>query len=147
MNTSVLVLEEKIHREIPVSASMHFHIEELSLSNITVNAPLKPNVNIHGTAFAGSIYSLGALSAWGLLTHIVTERGIEAELVITKADIKYRAPVHGDIRCMCQLSDSKIQSFIDTLLNKKRARIEAQVSVGKLPEARLTVVLYACVNH
>jgi len=143
MNETVSALEEKVHRAIPVSAAMHFRIEELSRSHITVNAPLEPNVNIHGTAFAGSIYSVAALSAWALLTHVLTERGLDAELVIARGDIKYRAPVKGIIHCECQLSNNQLQTFVDELVKKNGARIEAEVNVGKLPEACLHVTLFA----
>ena len=34
---------------------------------LTVEAELAPNVNVHGTAFAGSLYAIAALSGWGLV--------------------------------------------------------------------------------
>jgi len=147
MKNAATTLQEKIHHAIPLSEAMGYHIIELSSSNIIVEGPLEPNVNIHGTGFAGSIYSLATLSAWSLVTHVLAEQAIEAELVIVSADIKYLAPVKGAIQCQCQLSDKKIQSFIDELEIRKGARLEIEVSVGQLPEARLNVVLLASFSN
>ena len=61
-------LEQKIRGSIPLSDAMQFHIEALSLDAIEVVAPLPPNVNIHGTGFAGSIYSVAVLTGWALCT-------------------------------------------------------------------------------
>ncbi len=146
MKNAATALQEEIHRAIPLSEAMGYHIIELTSSNIIVEGPLEPNVNIHGTGFAGSIYSLATLSAWALVTHVLAEQAIEAELVIVSADIKYLAPVKGAIRCQCQLSSNQIQLFIEGLVKKNRARIEAEVSIGNRPEAQLHVTLLASIN-
>ena len=62
MNDAALALQHKIHESIPLSEAMQFSIASLSRESILVTAPLAPNVNIHGTGFAGSIYSLAVLS-------------------------------------------------------------------------------------
>jgi len=143
MKNAATSLQEKIHQAIPLSEAMGYHIIELTSSNIIVEGPLEPNVNIHGTGFAGSIYSLATLSAWALVTHVLAEQAIEAELVVVGADIKYLAPVKGAIRCQCQLSSNQIQLFSEELVKKNRARLEAEVNVGKVPEAQLHITLNA----
>ncbi|HEC27549.1 MAG TPA: hypothetical protein ENI67_09115, partial [Gammaproteobacteria bacterium] len=80
---------------------------------------------------------------WTLVYHVLTEQELDAELVITRADIKYRAPVIGTIRCECQLSKNQLQAFVNELVKKDRARIEAEVTIGKLPEAHLHATLFA----
>jgi thioesterase domain-containing protein len=143
MKKSAAALQEIIHQTIPLGEAMGFKILELSSSNIITEGPLEPNVNIHGTGFAGSIYSLATLSAWALVTHAIAEQGLEAELVIARADIKYRAPVQGTIHCECRLSKNQLQKFFDGLVKKNHARLEAEVNVGKLPEAQLHSTLFA----
>ena len=64
-------LEEMIHRGIPLSQAMGYRITELADTRICVAAPLAPNRNVHETGFAGSLYALGILTAWGLCTHVV----------------------------------------------------------------------------
>ena len=106
-------LQQKIRSTIPLS-----------------RAPLAPNVNIHGTGFAGSIYSLAVLTGWAMVTHIVTSRSISCELVVSKAEIRYLRPVVGDIECRCEVADTVINQFIDYYENKGRSRIMLEIMVG-----------------
>ena len=46
-------LQRRIHGAIPLSEAMSYRITELADTRITVEAPLGPNINIHGTGFAG----------------------------------------------------------------------------------------------
>lgn len=82
------------------------HTSELPL-RLALIMPLKENTNIHGTAFAGSLYSLAALSAWYLVVHYL--RGCQQQqqqqrqqnqdtidryvVVLKSAEIQYRVPV------------------------------------------------------
>ena len=90
-----LELQRLIRATIPLSEAMGYRITELSDTRIRVEAPPEPNINIHGTGFAGSLYALGILTAWGLCSHVVTAAGLDAELVVAEANIRYRAPVRG----------------------------------------------------
>ena len=105
-------LQAKIHRTIPLSAAMGYEIVKLDEARIVVEAPLEPNINIHGTGFAGSLYTLGVLSAWALCNHVIDAAGLDAELVIAEANIRYRAPVRGRIRCSCSLKSNQIQDLV-----------------------------------
>ena len=66
MNDAAAALEQRIHAGIPLSRSVQFHIAELDGQSIRVAAPLAPNINVHGTGFAGSLYALGILTAWAM---------------------------------------------------------------------------------
>lgn len=123
-------LQQKIRSTIPLSESMQFEIAELTDNSILVRAPLAPNVNIHGTGFAGSIYSLAVLTGWAMVTHIVTSRSINCELVVSKAEIRYFKPVTGDIECRCEVTAGAIDQFTDYYGNKGRSRIMIEIIVG-----------------
>ena len=123
-------LQHKIRSTIPLSESMQFGIDELTENSILVRAPLAPNINIHGTGFAGSIYSLAVLTGWAMVTHIVGSRSINCELVVSKAEIQYFKPVTDDIECRCEVADSVIDQFIDYYQTKSRSRIMLEISVG-----------------
>ncbi len=123
-------LQRKIRSTIPLSESMQFGIDELTENSILVRAPLAPNINIHGTGFAGSIYSLAVLTGWAMVTHIVASRSINCELVVSKAEIQYFKPVTDDIECRCEVADSVIDQFIDYYQTKSRSRIMLEISVG-----------------
>jgi thioesterase domain-containing protein len=94
-------LQREIHAGIPLSDAMGFEITELESTAIRVAAPLKPNINVHSMGFAGSLYALGILTGWGISRHLIRQRGLNAELVVAEASIRYRAPVRDDIECHC----------------------------------------------
>jgi thioesterase domain-containing protein len=123
-------LQQKIRQVIPLSDAMQFSIRDLSLDTIRVTAPLEPNINIHGTGFAGSIYSLGVLTGWALCTHIMDELGIEAELVVARAEIRYRAPVNGDLECSCTCSAAQRESFRQGVAAVGKGKLVLDVEVG-----------------
>jgi thioesterase domain-containing protein len=143
MKAAQTTLQKKIHQSMPLSLAMGYQIVELDDLHIIVEAPLQPNINIHGTAFAGSIYSVGVLSAWALVYHVILKQGLDADLVISRAVIEYLSPVHGTIRCNCRLEIDQMQRFIDELVVSRRSRIEAVVNIGERPDAELLLGLHA----
>ena len=122
---------------------MGYRITELTDTRISVAAPLAPNRNIHDTGFAGSLYALGILTAWGLCTHVIARAGLDADLVVAEATIRYRAPVRGDIVCRCSLTDETGQAFVDELAAKGRARTTLDVAIGDGPAAMIEVAMHA----
>ena len=136
-------LQRRIRGAIPLSEAMGYRITELADTRIAVEAPLGPNINIHGTGFAGSLYALGILTAWGLCTHVITAAGLEAELVVAEASIRYRTPVRGDIVCASQMTEEVSGSFVDGLIRRKRARVQLEVEIGEGPAALIQAVMYA----
>ncbi len=130
-------LEARIRTAIPMSQSMRFHIDSLDSASIEVSAPLEPNINIHGTGFAGSIYSVAVLSGWALCTHILESFGVDAELVVSKAEIRYRAPVSGELRCFVRAGDSARDAFLAGVREQGKGMLELDIEVGDLPSARL----------
>ena len=144
--TSADELTRKIHDAIPLSDSMQFSIDHLDLDSIRVSAPLSPNINIHGTGFAGSLYSIAVLTGWALCTHIIDESGIDAELVVARAEIAYRAPVESDIECRCQASVEQRDEFLQFIRERGKGRLVLDIAIGELPQASLhaTFVAIAC---
>lgn len=143
MSDAAAALQAKINQSIPLSAAMGYRISELADTRILVTAPLAPNVNIHGTGFAGSIYAVGILTAWGLCAHLIERAGLDAELVVAEASIRYRAPIRGDIRCRCEAPDNTAQVFTGRLADKGRSRILLEVEVGDGPAATIDALMHA----
>ena len=143
---AIMTLEQKIRRAIPLSDAMQFSIRELSLDAIQVAAPLEPNINIHGTGFAGSIYSLGVLTGWALCTHILEELGIEAELVVARAEIRYRAPVNGELECSCSCSAAQRESFRQGIAEAGKGKLLLDIEVGGDRQAVLQATYIALVT-
>ncbi len=144
MNTaSATDLQNKIHQSIPLSQAMGYRITALADTRITVEAPLEPNTNIHGTGFAGSLYALGILAAWGLCTHMIARVGLDASLVVAEAAIRYLAPVRGDIVCHCTVTETAARAFVDELTAQGRSRIALEVTIGDEPGAVIQTVMHA----
>ncbi len=136
-------LTRKIHNAIPLSDAMQFSIDHLDLDEIRVSAPLSPNINIHGTGFAGSLYSIAVLTGWALCTHIIDESGIDAELVVARAEIAYRAPVVSNIECSCSASEEQRDEFLKAFRKRGKGRLVLDITVGDLPQARLHATFVA----
>ena len=141
--TEIERLQRRIHVGIPLSRAMGFRINSLGETSILVEAPLSPNVNVHETGFAGSLFGLGILTAWGLATHIVTQQGLVVSLVVARADIRYRAPVTSDIVCSCEVERGVAEGFVDRLATEESASLGTEVLIGDRSQAVLTATLHA----
>ena len=133
-------LEEIIYETIPLARATQLKIGELSHNSINILAPVAEiNSNIHNTAFAGSIYSICALSAWGLMHSRLLGEEVDAEVVIAKAEIKYRLPVINEISTKCLLNEEDYLEFKEKLLENTRARISLNVEVqeGEQSQAQM----------
>ncbi len=139
-------LTQHVHENIPLSKTMQFEVLRLAGSSLTIAAPLQPNINVHGTGFAGSLYSLAVLAAWSLTSVFTRESGILADVVVSKAEIEYRRPVKVDIRCQCSCDAEIKATFIETLQTKGKARLFLKVIIGDSEEALLKASMVA-VKH
>ena len=146
MTDYLVNLQEKIHSSIPLSEAMQFTIVELESRSISVRAPLYPNVNVHGTGFAGSIYSIAVLAGWALCTHIMELKQMTGDLVVAGAEIKYRSPVTGDIQCQGEVTEVDRDAFCSNFNAHGKARLALTIYVGSAPNAILQGTYYAVSN-
>lgn len=139
-------LEQRIRQGIPLSAQMDFRVLDLATHSIQVCGGAQQNINVHGTAFAGSLYTVCTLAAWGLVT---SRLPAEASLVMSEGTIRYRKPVVGEIVAECAVSQSAMDDFLNTLQQKGKARLVATVSVPCQGEiaAQFSGTLYASIKH
>ncbi len=136
-------LESRIRATIPLAEAMQFHIEALDSEAIEVSAPLPPNINIHGTGFAGSIYSVAVLTGWALCTHILESAGAAAELVVARAEIRYRAPVTGTLKCVTRAPAAGRDGFLEDLAASGKGVPKLEIPVGDSPSAILNATYCA----
>jgi thioesterase domain-containing protein len=140
---SAAELQARIRAAIPLSAAMEFSIESLDTGAIRVVAPLPPNINIHGTGFAGSIYSLAVLAGWALATHILEDAGLDAELVVARGEIRYRAPVTGGLHCAADVDGATREAFLRTTREQGKGMLRLEIRVGDAPAAILSATFCA----
>lgn len=119
-------LESEIRQGIPLAAQMAFRISELSPNSIQVVGGGAENVNVHGTAFAGSLYAVATLALWGLARARLPG---SAALVLAEGNIRYRKPVWGDIIARCEIDETQLSRFLESLQKRGRARLNARVEI------------------
>lgn len=90
---------------IPLSQYMQLHISGFNGYQLSCSAPLAPNINLHQTMFAGSIYTLATLTGWGMLYMQLQALGLSGAQVLAHADIRYLLPVSSAPQARCQLLD------------------------------------------
>lgn len=106
---------------------MAFRVSELSPNTIRVVGGGNENINVHGTAFAGSLYAVATLALWGLIRARLPEN---ATLVLAEGHIRYRKPVVGDITAHCEIDTAAMERFLERLNKRGRARLDAMVEIA-----------------
>ena len=92
-------------QRIPLSQAMQMQIADFDGQVLTTEASLAPNVNVHGTAFAGSLYAMQALTGWGMMHLQLKLNALDASIVIASGQINYAKPVAQDICVRCSFGD------------------------------------------
>lgn len=138
-----LRIQNKIREKIPQSDSMQFSISELEADSIVVNVPLSENFNIHGTGFAGSIYSTGILAGWALCYYNMELFEMEGDLVVGKAEIIYKSPITEDIACSVSFKNDERDSFYENFKNKGKSTIRLNIKIGESENAILQAHYFA----
>jgi thioesterase domain-containing protein len=131
---SAEVLTATIHREIPITQHLGVDILSLDHSTIKVEAPLQNNINIHGTAFAGSIYSIMSITGWAMTAQLSqVYLGQLHTVVLKEANIKYLRPLTDNIIARAEIKTDAIKTFKEQffLKNKTRANLEVECYQNK----------------
>lgn len=117
------------HGEIPITAAMDLAPERFDAHALRVRARLAPNVNVHGTAFAGSLYAVAALSGWGLVHLELGSAGLDGSIVIAEGSIDYLKPVQEDIVASCATDATEVERVMTTLRTAGRVRWPLTASI------------------
>jgi thioesterase domain-containing protein len=88
---------------IPLSQFMQLSINGFDGNELRCDAPLAPNINLHQTMFAGSIYALATLTGWGMLYLQLQALGVHGDQVLAEGNIKYLKPVATQPQARCAL--------------------------------------------
>jgi thioesterase domain-containing protein len=126
-------LEETWHRDIPLAAAMRIVVQSYDGRTLTVRAPLAPNRNLHGTAFAGSVFSICVLAGWGATWLSWREHGSNGLIVVADSKIQYRKAVTGDIVCLCAPDSAAVAAAIEEFRAMGRASLslDCTIEVGE----------------
>ncbi len=116
--------QKLVNDTIPISRYMQWQILSLDDQEISTRTQLQPNINVHGTGFAGSVYSAAMATGWTLMKAWNDSNQYENTLLAAEANIKYLSPVYCDFVCHAGI---KIPS---AEYSKLVARLNQKSSVG-----------------
>ncbi len=133
---------EAHYRSMPPVAAMQMRIAGFDGERLRLQAPLSIHVNDKGSAFGGSLSSLMTLAAWGLTTLQVEAAGLDAEVYVADSEVRYRAPLRGDLEAEASLADGDWALFLRTLQQRGRARVTLTARIA-LPEGGVATEMQA----
>lgn len=119
-------LQHTWHSTIPLSDYMQLNIDSFNGYQLQCSAPLAPNINLHQTMFAGSIYTLATLTGWGMLYLQLQSLGLSGKQVLADASIRYLKPIHATPYALCHLH----QVRGDLSLLAQQRTVKQQIKVG-----------------
>lgn len=120
-------LQHTWHSTIPLSAYMQLQIEHCDGYQLQCTAPLPPNINLHQTMFAGSIYTLATLTGWGMLYLQLQSMGLHGAQVLADANIRYLKPIRSQPTAICQLKT--VRGDLAPLAQHRRVKQQIQVQL------------------
>lgn len=120
-------LQQTWTETIPITEHMGIKLHQYSGRTLETRASLNKNINIHGTMFAGSIFSLATLTGWGMIFLQLKERGLEGDIVLGDGDIHYHKPITMKPRALC--NKEKLQGKFSVLEKRHKCRITLQVDI------------------
>ena len=120
--------EKFLHEQIPLTRAMEVQVESYDDGQLILIAPLAANHNHLGTAFGGSLAALVMLAGYALLWLELGDR--DAHLVISESALKFRRPVSGTLRAICQRPDEgTMWAFKAEFAAKGKARLRLAVVI------------------
>lgn len=120
-------LQQTWEETIPISQHMGIKLHRYTGYRLEVVASLNKNINLHGTMFAGSIYSLGTLTGWGLIFLQMKKLNLKGEIVLGDGNIHYHKPVTSKPRAKCDITS--IEGNFDYLERGKKCPITLKVEI------------------
>jgi thioesterase domain-containing protein len=117
------------HREIPIVAAMGMTVEGYDGRSLTVRAPMQPNRNVHGTTFAGSLYSACVLTGWGAVWLALRERSLDGVIYAAESAVQYRKAVAGDFICRCITDAESLAAGLEELKKSGRASFDLACTI------------------
>lgn len=126
------------HREIPIVMAMEMVAEGYDGRSLTVRAPLAPNRNLHGTTFAGSLYSACVLTGWGAVWLALREQGLMGVIYATESAVRYRKGVETDFVCRCTPEPDALRAGLEQFRAAGRARFDLVCTIDSAEKRAVT---------
>ena len=122
--------EAECSRDIPLLKAMQLSLVRYDDLALTMEAPLAPNINHKGTAFGGSIASIGLFGGWAVATLAFRDHGVDnTEIVVYKNDMTFERPARGHLVVKVTMDRDEFQACLAQLSSGSDKRIRFNVFV------------------
>lgn len=122
-------IEHLWHGQLPLAAAMDARITRLDGRILVATAPLAANINHMGTAFGGSLQTLGTLAGWAA-TLITAGDDMRCHIIVRNAHARFHRPVTSDLVAECALPDEAATAdFQRRLARRGRALLRVEVQL------------------
>ena len=121
--THLEMLAERVRAAIPLTRHLTFTLQDWRSGQLTLSAPLAPNVNDKGTFFAGSQAALLTLGGWALTTLEGEQIAAQVDVVAADSSIQYIAPLKDDAILQIHAAEEELSRFTRRLKRRGRARL------------------------
>ncbi|MFA7554415.1 MAG: YiiD C-terminal domain-containing protein [Spongiibacteraceae bacterium] len=91
------LLDEFFAEHLPITQYLNMRVHEYSGESFSLAIDLAPSINDKLTAFGGSLYCLAVMNCWGMVYLQGRQRGLNPNLVVSRAEIEYLAPVDDEV--------------------------------------------------
>ncbi|MFQ3205915.1 MAG: thioesterase domain-containing protein [Glaciecola sp.] len=120
-------LQDTWHEKIPITEHMGIKLHQYTERTIETRASLNRNINLHGSMFAGSIFSQATLTGWGMIFLQLKQKHLEGEIVLGDGNIHYNKPITMRPRAICNIES--VKGSFDLLKRNKKCPIELTVEI------------------
>ncbi|MCU7554531.1 bifunctional GNAT family N-acetyltransferase/hotdog fold thioesterase [Alteromonas sp. ASW11-19] len=127
---------------IPITEHMGIKLHQYTGRTLETRASLNKNINVHGTMFAGSIFSLATLTGWGMLYLQLKERQLDGDIVLGDGDIHYHKPITMKPRAVCNIESLSGKYALLEKRKKSRFTIHVEILDDDKPVAEFKGVYY-----
>lgn len=140
-------LTKYILSNIPVLTSVNLTVTELTENSISLTAPLYENRNHYGSAFGGSIATVGIVAGWAILTYKIKEEKVPTTLVIKNSHTEYMRPVKDEFYAEVKIDDENWKTLKNKFAEKGKAGLEVTsriISNGEICAEQKSI--YVCIQ-
>lgn len=131
MTALLLELGATLQDELPVTRSLGIQPASYRRGSLTLRAPLAPNVNHAGSAFAGSLNAIATLAGWSLVWIALREHGVAGRVIIQDSSIQYLRPVVSDFWARTGPADpADLERLLAAVARRGRGRLALTVEAG-----------------
>ncbi|MET1219317.1 MAG: bifunctional GNAT family N-acetyltransferase/thioesterase [Glaciecola sp.] len=120
-------LQDTWETTIPISEQMGIQLHQYTGNTLEVRASLNKNINLHGTMFAGSIFSLATLTGWGMIYLQLKQQGLSGDIVLGDSNIHYHKPITAQPRALSHIEN--YQAEYKQLHSGKKMQVKLSVEI------------------